>query len=328
MAIEHIAARPEIAWRATAEMHGPLTCYGGPPEALAILREQADARGAGPQDLEHLFRKDLQNGIGRFRERLHEGSKRVVFGLTIGRSARPLLQLRGDEDGLEGSDALARSLQRVSRGLAGVGERGNPILDLTAVEGVFGSLAEPRPQLIHLPLERQDTGFPVDRGCVETGQLRDAHLQVGVRLAQQRFGLLAVRDVARDLGRADDRSGLVADRRYGERDLDAATVFPDPSGLEVLDALAPAQCREDSLLLLQTLGRDDERDGLADRLFGRVAEDPLRAGIPGADDAVERLADDGVVRVVDDGGHVRHRLSDLTVAREPHLESHCLALQV
>ena len=38
----------------------------------------------------------------------------------------------------------------------------------------------------------------------------------------------------------------------------------------------------------------------ADRLLGRVAEQPLGGGVPALDDAVERLADDGVVRGFDD----------------------------
>jgi hypothetical protein len=48
---------------------------------------------------------------------------------------------------------------------------------------------------------------------------------------------------------------------------------------------------------------------LADRLRGAVAEDALGAEVPGADDAVERLADDRVVGGGDDGGEPRLALA-------------------
>ena len=47
-------------------------------------------------------------------------------------------------------------------------------------------------------------------------------------------------------------------------------------------------------------GGNDERDMAADGLLGRVTEQPLGAGVPALNDAVERLADDGIVGRFDD----------------------------
>src|SRR6185437_15034024 len=105
-------------------------------------------------------------------------------------------------------------------------------------------------------------------------------------------------------------------------------VLGDARGLVVLDALTAAQRRQDALLLIEKLRRDDDRDGSADCLLGRVAEEALRACVPGADDAVERLADDGIVRVLDDGSHVPQRTLNLPVASEAQLQGKRLALQL
>src|SRR5690349_2822738 len=69
----------------------------------------------------------------------------------------------------------------------------------------------------------------------------------------------------------------------------------------MVDALAGAQAPEDFRLLVLTLGRNENGDGLADHLFGGVAENARGTFIPGDDDAVERLADDGIVRRRNDG---------------------------
>ena len=59
---------------------------------------------------------------------------------------------------------------------------------------------------------------------------------------QLRFCRLAHRDVAGDLGGADDPAALVMDRRYGERDLNEASVLPPPFGLDSARHARPDGC--------------------------------------------------------------------------------------
>src|ERR1700759_659542 len=70
----------------------------------------------------------------------------------------------------------------------------------------------------------------------------------------------------------------------------------------MVDALATSDARQDSALLVLAVVRNDDRDGLPDRLRGRVAENPLRTAVPAGDDAVQVLADDRIVARFDDGG--------------------------
>ena len=86
----------------------------------------------------------------------------------------------------------------------------------------------------------------------------------------------------------------------------------DADGLEVVDPLAPPDAGQHLVLLGAAVVGDDEGDVPAHRLRGGPAEDALGPGVPGGDDAVERLADDRVVRGVDDGGEAR--LGDLASA--------------
>jgi len=115
------------------------------------------------------------------------------------------------------------------------------------------------------------------------------------------LGALAVGDVARDLRRADDLAARPADGRDRERDVDARPVLADADGLVVLDALAADEAREDGRLLVGVVFGDEDGDGPADDLVGRVAEDVLGRAVPARDAAVERLADDGVLGRLDDG---------------------------
>jgi hypothetical protein len=97
--------------------------------------------------------------------------------------------------------------------------------------------------------------------------------------------------------------GLVADRRDGDGNVDASAILAEALGLEVLDRFAAQDCRVEPFLFVVMIARYQLEDGLADDLFGRVAEDRLRRPVPTGDDTVEGLADDGVFRRFDDGGH-------------------------
>ena len=59
--------------------------------------------------------------------------------------------------------------------------------------------------------------------------------------------------------------------------------------------LPTAHAFDDFWLFINAICRDQERDRLADDLFGSVAEQTLCTAIPACDDAVEVLADNRVV---------------------------------
>ena len=75
--------------------------------------------------------------------------------------------------------------------------------------------------------------------------------------------------------------------------------------LEVLDPLPAAKPRQDLVLLVLPLRRDDQGDRPAYGLLGGVAEEPLGPGVPCPDHALERLADDRVLGRLDDGRQAR-----------------------
>src|SRR4051794_19046910 len=69
----------------------------------------------------------------------------------------------------------------------------------------------------------------------------------------------------------------------------------------MVDPLAGTDSRQYLWLLVLAVVRDQNIDRAPDHFSGRIAEDPLRARVPGQDDAFEILADDRVVRRLDDG---------------------------
>jgi hypothetical protein len=71
------------------------------------------------------------------------------------------------------------------------------------------------------------------------------------------FPLLALsgRDVARDLGGADDSPRPIADGRHGQRDVDLPPVLRHANRLEVVDALAASERREHARLFRMPFGR-------------------------------------------------------------------------
>ena len=92
----------------------------------------------------------------------------------------------------------------------------------------------------------------------------------------------------------------------------------------MVDPLAAAYALQNAAHFIEAIRRHENRDRLADDLLRRVAEDPLRAGVPGGDDAVQIFADDRVVGRFDYGGELRCSLLGLLaladVARERQVE--------
>jgi hypothetical protein len=72
-------------------------------------------------------------------------------------------------------------------------------------------------------------------------------------------------------------------------------MFALPNGFIVFDALAASNALHDRFFLLPVIGRNENRDRLADDFLGQMAKNALRATIPTRDDAIDVIADDGVV---------------------------------
>ena len=89
--------------------------------------------------------------------------------------------------------------------------------------------------------------------------------------------------------------------------MNETAVLVDADGLEVIHAFAEAQAGEDGRLFVDAIGRHKDGDRFADDFVGGPAEDALRTGVPGLNDAVEILGDDGVVGGFDDGGEASLR---------------------
>ena len=117
--------------------------------------------------------------------------------------------------------------------------------------------------------------------------------------------LLIFGNVAGDFRGADDVAGSVVDGRDRDRDVDAAAVFADADGFEMIDAFAPADFRQNGGFFVESLGRQQNQNRLADDFVGGVAEDALGGRVPTEDDAVEIFADDRVVGSGNDGGQPR-----------------------
>src|SRR5207244_116882 len=121
----------------------------------------------------------------------------------------------------------------------------------------------------------------------------------GVPFPDGRFGLLAGRDVTGDRRRPDDPPLPAPDRRHRDGHVDAPPVLPYPYSLVVLDPFTASDAFEDHRQLVL---RDRDPDWPPpDALAGRVPVEPLGAGVPARDHAIECRADDRVVRGLHDG---------------------------
>ena len=80
-------------------------------------------------------------------------------------------------------------------------------------------------------------------------------------LDQGLFERLALRNIAQNLGRPDDLSILVNNRRHRQRDVDELPGLGEANGLKVFDATARAQTIEDQLFVGMQMFRNDLEDG-------------------------------------------------------------------
>jgi len=90
-------------------------------------------------------------------------------------------------------------------------------------------------------------------------------------------------DVSRDLRSSNDLSVGALDGRNGQGNDDQAAIFALPNRLEMVDTLpSPDPCQNRSFFILPVFWNHD-CDGLADRLFRRVAENSFSAPVPARD---------------------------------------------
>ena len=106
--------------------------------------------------------------------------------------------------------------------------------------------------------------------------------------------------VARDLRRADDLAARVSDGRRGDGDVDEPAVLVASDRLQLDHPLAASKSHEEARLLVDPVGRDEEKDGGSDHLGRGKAEERFGTAVPARHDAVQVFADDRVLRRLDD----------------------------
>ena len=157
-----------------------------------------------------------------------------------------------------------------------------------AAEHLLRRLVEDRDALPGINADDRVHGRPDD-----AGEPRAAFPRLPLRA-------LAFGDVARDGGDADDVAARIPDRGHGERNLDGSAVLADAHGFVVADSALP-DLLENVRFLLRPVRGLEAGNGLAEHLRRRVAEHPLRAGVPTDHFAVQVLPDDGIVGGFHDG---------------------------
>src|ERR1700728_1556562 len=98
--------------------------------------------------------------------------------------------------------------------------------------------------------------------------------------AQRLFRRLALGNVARDFGGANDGPCRIAHRRYSERYCNATAGVGHTNCVEMIHTLAVSYPVQDASLFFMELWWNDERDRLTDCLTRLIPEDARGAGVP------------------------------------------------
>src|SRR5262249_24340165 len=99
-----------------------------------------------------------------------------------------------------------------------------------------------------------------------------------------------------------------------------ASVLAPANCFTMFDAFTASNTLANSKLLILSSPRHQERQRFSDGLFGRIAEEPLCALVPGYDDAIEALTYDRIITGLDNGSELSEPL--LTFAqRSFHLDA-------
>src|ERR1700730_1204388 len=88
----------------------------------------------------------------------------------------------------------------------------------------------------------------------------------------------------------------ILDGRNCKRNIKRRAVLAYPDSFEMINALTSPEPLKNHCFLVLAISGNNEHNALADSLFSRVAEQPLRTFIPTGDHTIQVLADDGIVR--------------------------------
>ena len=92
VAIEHVAARAEVARRASADVRLPQARNGRPHEALFVFGQQTDACRTALEDIQQGIGQGLKHVARRVGQGLRQCHQRAVFRLVIRRPAGAPMQ--------------------------------------------------------------------------------------------------------------------------------------------------------------------------------------------------------------------------------------------
>ena len=98
VAIEHVAARAEVARRASADVRLPHAGDRRPVEPFSIFRHEADPGRVGLEHLQDRVGQCLKNGARRIGQRLCQRYQRTALPLIVRRTRWPAVQLLGVEN--------------------------------------------------------------------------------------------------------------------------------------------------------------------------------------------------------------------------------------
>ena len=107
--------------------------------------------------------------------------------------------------------------------------------------------------------------------------------------------LLALGDIARNLGCAYDVACAIPHRGYRNGDIDGLIVLSPSDGLKMINRFPALDEVHDSAFFLQTVGRNHREYGTAYDLPRAVSKNPVSTSIPPGYDSIEILDNDCIV---------------------------------
>src|SRR6185437_3287868 len=93
----------------------------------------------------------------------------------------------------------------------------------------------------------------------------------------------AGRYIASYFGRTSNPPIAIFHRRNGEGDVQPRAVFTHANRFKMVDALATSQACQNIRFLVEAIGRNDKRDGLANSLRRSIAEQSFGGFVPAHD---------------------------------------------
>ena len=168
------------------------------------------------------------------------------------------------------------------------------LLVLNLLLGEYGIVEDHRQEVVEIV--RHAAGEPAE--TLESLDLQHSGFKDPIVPLQRH----TCRNVACDGRGSDGYATIVFDRRDRQGNIEQRAVLVQSLGVMMLDLLTSCDRLERRHRFGPSVGRDDQEDTLADRLFGCIAVHPLCALVPTRDGAVEIFGDNGIVGRTDDGG--------------------------